>query len=272
MSRDAVTGHYARGGIADAILGAVRAQVGAGERLTAAHLAPADEFHIGGIEATRRFVPMLGLQAGMRVLDIGSGIGGTTRFIAQETGARVTGIDLTPEYVAAARDLSDAVDLGAATGFACASALSLPFADGTFDGAVSLHVAMNIADKAALYREAARILRPGGVLGLYDVLAGPGEGALAFPVPWAAGPQASWLADAATMRGLLDAAGFDIVHEEDRHAYACAFFERMAARGGPPPVGLHLLIGEGFAARMANMRANLAAHRCGPWEFVCRRR
>jgi hypothetical protein len=120
--------------------------------------------------------------------------------------------------------------------------------------------------------EAARVLRPGAVLGLYDVLAGPGEGAFAFPVPWAADGDASWLAGPETMRVLLDDAGFEILHEEDRLAPAQAFLARMAARGGPPSVGLHLLVGEGFGERMANLAANLAAHRCGPWEFVCRRR
>ena len=269
---ETVTRHYARPGIAEAILAAVRAGLPDGATPTIADLAPADEFHMGGIEATRRFVPMLGLRPEMKVLDIGSGIGGTARFIAQETGADVTGIDLTPEYVEAATVLSQALGLAERTRFRCASALDLPFGDASFDAAVSLHVAMNIADKATLYREAARILRPGAVLGLYDVLAGPGEGPLVFPVPWAAGPQASWLASPGEMRVLLDGAGFDIVEDEDRRDDALAFFARMAARGAPLPVGLHLLVGEGFRERMTNIRANLEAHRCAPHIFICRRR
>lgn len=268
----AVTDHYARSDIAQTILTAVRAGLPEGAAPTVADLAPADEFHIGGIEATRWFVPRLGLKPGMAVLDIGCGIGGTARFVAQETGVTVKGIDLTAEYVAAAQALSRAVGLSERTTFHCASALAMPFADGVFDAAFSLHVAMNIADKDALYREAARVLRPGAVLGLYDILAGTGEGPFAFPVPWAAGPQASWLATPQEMRAALDGAGFDIVEEEDRHAYALDFFARVAARGGPPPVGLHLLIGEGFAERMANLRANLGAHRCAPHAFVCVRR
>ncbi|MDA1072048.1 MAG: methyltransferase domain-containing protein [Proteobacteria bacterium] len=269
---DPVTGHYARGGIAQTLLAAVRAELADGETLGVAHLAPVDEFHIGGIETTRRFVPMLGLQKGMQVLDIGSGIGGTARFISQETGAQVTGIDLTPEFVAAAAVLSAATGSAGRTRFVCAGALDLPFGDAGFDGAVTLHVAMNIADKAALYREAARVLRPGAVLGIYDVLAGPGAGAFVFPVPWAASRETSWLATPETTRSLLDAAGFAIVHEEDRHAPAMASLARMAARSGPQRPGLHLLIGEGYAERMAGLAANLAAHRCAPWEFVCVRR
>ena len=270
--RGAVTGHYARAGIAQTLLAAVRAELAAGEALAAAHLAPVDAFHIGGIAATRHFVPMLGLEPGMQVLDIGSGIGGTARFIASDSGARVTGIDLTAQFVAAARELSAAVGLDGPTRFACASALALPFAAGSFDAALSLHVAMNIADKAGLYREAARVLRPGAVLALYDVLAGPGEGAFVFPVPWAAGPETSWLATSQAMHDLLDAAGFDILHAQDRHAWALDVFARMAAMPARPRLGLHLLIGEGFRDRMARLAANLAAHRCAPWEFVCRRR
>jgi SAM-dependent methyltransferase len=273
MSDDeGITGHYARAGIAQTILTAVRASLPEGREISVADLAPADEFHIGGIEATRRFVPGLALKPGMRVLDIGCGIGGTARFVAAETGAEVTGIDLTAEFIAAADALSSSLGLTARTHFHCGSALDMPFGDASFDGAFSLHVAMNIADKGALYREAARVLRPGAVLGIYDVLAGPGEGTFVFPVPWAAGPQASWLATPGEMRAALDGAGFDILEEEDLYAYALEFFARAAARGGPPPVGLHLLIGEGFAERIANLRTNLAARRCGPWKFVCRRR
>lgn len=270
--QDPVTAHYARGDIARTLMAAVRAGLADGETLGVGHLAPVDEFHIGGIEATRRFVPMLGLEQGMQVLDIGSGIGGTARFIAQETGAQVTGIDLTPEFVAAAVALSAATDSAGRTRFVCAGALDLPFGDASFDGAVTFHVAMNIADKAGLYREAARVLRPGAVLGIYDVLAGPGAGPFVFPVPWAASRETSWLAMPETMRCLLDAAGFDIVHAQDRHAHAVAFLARLAARAGPQRPGLHLLIGEGYAERMAGLAANLAAHRCSPWEFVCRRR
>lgn len=270
-SKQAVTGHYARRGIAETILAAVGAGLAPGEESAADHLAPADEFHIGGIEATRRIVSMLGLRAGMEVLDIGCGIGGTARVIAHGTGARVTGIDLTADYVEAAGILSQAVGLGDVTRFVCANALALPLADSAFDAAVSFHVAMNIADKGGFYHEAARVLRPGAVLGIYDVLAGPGQGSLAFPVPWAADSGASWLAGPDAMRTLLDDAGFDIVHEEDRHAQAQTFLAR-AASAGTSPVGLHLLIGEGFAERMANLAANLATQRCGPWEFVCRRR
>lgn len=271
--RDDITSHYGRGGLADDILAAARSTLPPGAPLTAAALAPAGEFHLGGVEATARFVPRLGFGAGMEILDVGCGVGSTARHVAEACAARVTGIDLTPEFVEAADTLSRAVGLADRTSFHCGSALDMPFADGAFDGALTLHVAMNIDDKAALYREVARVLKPGAVFGVYDILAGPGDGAFLFPVPWAAGPATSFLATPGEMRRLLGEAGFRIEHEEDRHAYALDFFERQRARmaEGPPPIGLHTLMGAGFRERMGNVHANLQAGRCGPWEFVCRR-
>jgi SAM-dependent methyltransferase len=64
------------------------------------------------------------------------------------------------------------------------SAVAMPFADSSFDGAYMLHVGMNIVDKEKLGLEVARVLRPGSLFGIYDVMqTGPGE--LAYPVPWA---------------------------------------------------------------------------------------
>lgn len=273
-SHDDVTRHYERPDLAGAILTAARATLGPGETLTSLHLAPASEFHVGGLESTRRFIPMLGIAPGMAVLDVGSGVGGTARFVAETCGASVTGIDLTPAFVEAAGTLSRAVGLDDRTAFHCGSALAMPFGDGTFDAAYTLHVAMNIAHKAALYGEVARVLKPGAVFGVYDVLAGPGTGDFVFRVPWASGPATSFLATPQEMRALLEGAGFVIEHEEDRRDHAVEFFARQRARAaeGSPPISLRTLIGEGFAERMTNFVENLSACRCGPWEFIVRRR
>lgn len=269
-----VTRHYQRDDLAGAILVAARAGLEPGEVLTSRHLAPASEFHVGGLESTRRFIPMLGIAPGMAVLDVGCGVGGTARFVAETCGAIVTGIDLTPAYVEAAQALSEAVGLGGSTSFHCGSALAMPFDDRAFDAAFTLHVAMNIEDKARLYREVARVLKPGAVFGVYDMVAGSDDGAFVFPVPWAAGPATSFLATPAEMRVLLDEAGFTIEHEEDRRDHALDFFarQRALAAAGPSSLSLRTLIGEGFAERMANIVANISARRCGPWEFIARRR
>jgi ubiquinone/menaquinone biosynthesis C-methylase UbiE len=128
----------------------------------------------------------------MRVLDVGSGLGGPARCIAGEFGCRVTGVDLTDEYVRAAAMLAERVGLSNLVTYHQGDALDLPFPEATFDVVWTQHTAMNIRDKAALYREMFRVLTPGGALAIYDILAGPVT-PVHFPVPWARVPETSFL-------------------------------------------------------------------------------
>jgi SAM-dependent methyltransferase len=275
-----VAEHYGRSGLAERILVAAASLAAektgrGGGHLAARELAPVDEFHIGGIEATERFLPKLDPKHGTRWLDIGSGIGGACRYAAERFGCHVTGIDLTPEFCRTADVLTEKVDMAGKVSFHVGSALNMPFADCEFDGAFTLHVAMNIEDKPALYREVRRVLKPGTLFGIYDILAGPSGGALQFPVPWANTQDASFLASIADMKTMLDAVGFTMLSCEDRTDYARGFFEKLrlqAAAGGPPQFGLSLIMGEDFRAKVANMIRNVNEGRCGPWEIVCRRR
>jgi SAM-dependent methyltransferase len=275
-----VAEHYGRSGLAERIL-AVAASLAAEKtgrsqgRLSARDLSPVDEFHIGGLEATERFLPKLGIRRGARWLDVGSGIGGASRYAAGQFGCHVTGIDLTPEFCRTADVLTEKVGMTGEVSFHVGSALDMPFGDRAFDGAFTLHVAMNIADKPALYREVGRVLKPGAMFGIYDILAGPAGGPLQFPVPWASTQDASFLASIEEMRAMLDRAGFEMQTSEDRTDYARGFFEKLrqqAAAGGPPQLGLSLIMGEDFKLKVANMIRNVNEGRCGPWEIVCRRR
>ena len=275
-----VAAHYSQSDIAAKILDtaarlAAEKTGGDAGRITARDLAPVDEFHIGGLEATERFLPMLGIARGTRWLDVGSGIGGASRYAAQRFGCHVTGIDLTPEFCTAADALTERVGMTGQVSFHQGSALDTKFEDGEFDGAFTMHVAMNIDDKPALYREVHRVLKPRAVFGIYDILAGPNVAAMRYPVPWATTPDASFLAPIDAMRTMLDQAGFEIVSSEDRTGYARAFFEKMkqqAAQGGPPQLGLSLIMGADFKQKVANMIENVGDLRCGPWEIVCRKR
>lgn len=267
----AVARHYGTSGLIDRIMAGLAALGIEAARLD--DLKPVDEFHIGGVAATEALVGQLVLRPGMEVLDIGSGLGGTARQVARATGAQVTGLDLTEEYVAAARTLSAMVGLAEATRFETGSALAMPFGDARFDAALLLHVGMNIPDKARLFAEARRVLKRGGEFAVYEVMR-TGEGELDFPVPWAESAATSFLATPDEYRAAARAAGFALTAERERRAFALDFFarmrERMKAAGGPPPLGIHLLMGESAPDKIANMVANIEAGRIAPVEMIMR--
>ena len=191
-----VTKHYSTDGIADRILAALRAEHGDGVAVTADTLAPIDHFHGRGLAATKEMVALLQPAPGERILDIGSGIGGPARWIAAHYGCHVTGIDLTPEFCAAAKALTIATGQTAAVDFLAGSATALPFPEDTFDRAYSQNVVMNIADKTRFYSEAFRVLRPGGIAVFSNLAAGPNGDAI-YPTPWAETAATSFLSTAA---------------------------------------------------------------------------
>lgn len=236
-------------------------------------LAPVDEFHIGGRKATVHAVGKLAPGSGDHILDVGCGIGGAVRYLASQTGCRVTGIDLTPEFIETARILTDKTGLGARVAFEAASALDMPFADAAFDGAVTLHVAMNIRDRAGLYGEVARVMKRGAVFCIYDVMK-RGEEPIAYPVPWAESADTSHLTTPDEMLGLLEAAGFDVFETEDRSDFALEFFKQtLAAAGdGPPPLGLHLFMGESAPVKFRNMLQNVEQGRIAVVQMLARRK
>lgn len=243
----AVARHYTLESLEQAILGALAAAGKDPARLTPADLAPVDEFHIGGRQATIELADQLALGPGQHFFDLGSGLGGASRYFAHKRACRVTGIDLTEEYVRTAKSLAARIGLGGQVSYRQGSALDLPFPPGTFDGAYMLHVGMNIEDKAKLFSEVRRVLRPGTVFAVYDVMREGGKGDLIFPVPWATSPETSFVESAAAYRSLLESAGFEIQGIRSRREFAIEFFRNMRAQatqgGGPPPLGLHILMG-----------------------------
>jgi len=232
-----------------------------------------DEFHIGGRAATAHFIEHLGLTGNTLVLDVGSGIGGASRFVAEQYGCKVIGIDLTPEYCEVATALAELVGLSESVEYRQGSALELPFEDGEFGVVYMLHVGMNISDKVALFREVNRVLRAGGTFGVYDILRGAEGADLDFPVPWSSTPDTSFLASIEEMRAGLGSAGFTREHESDRTTFALEFFRGLRSQpAGPPPLGLHILMGDDFTVKVSNMLRNVESGRCSPWELIYRRR
>lgn len=253
---DPVAGHYQSTGLLDRVLVALRQAGKDLDALTIDDLAPIDEFHSRRRRATEELASMLAPRPTDHVIDIGSGLGGPSRYLAATNGCRVTGIDLTDDFVATATALTRMVGLSDRVAFRVGSALALPFPDASFDLAWSQNVAMNIADRAAWYSEIRRVLKPGGRLAIQDVARGSGV-PLTFPVMWADRPEISFLRTPDETRALLEQAGFRVVQWIDNTDAALreATEERarLAANPAPPPVlGLHVVVGSSFRDKLRN--------------------
>jgi ubiquinone/menaquinone biosynthesis C-methylase UbiE len=267
-----IADHYARGGLVDAIRDGL-ACIGKSEStVTAEDLAPVDEFHIGGRVSTAELAQQLALAAGDWVLDIGCGLGGPARQIANSYACRVTGIDLTRDYVDAGNTLSRWLHLSDSVSLQQGDALALPFADGSFTAAYMLHVGMNIADKRALFCEVARVLISGGRFAVFDVMR-TGEGALAHPLPWASTAETNQIAPPGAYRDALSAAGFEILSERERRDAALEYFTRQRAEvaTGRTALGVHTLMGARRPEMVRNMSEFIAAGRIAPVEVVGRK-
>jgi ubiquinone/menaquinone biosynthesis C-methylase UbiE len=253
---DSVAQHYGRGGLLDRILAALTEAGKDPNHLTIDDLAPIDEFHSRRRLATEELSRMLAPASSHHVLDVGAGLGGPARYLATTYGCRVTGIDLTAEFVAVATELTRRAGLADRVSFRQGSALALPFPDESFDLAWSQNVAMNIADRERYYAEMHRVLKPAGRLAIQDVAQGP-NGQIEFPVMWADRAELSFLRTPEDTRALLEAAGFEVMQWVDNTETALAEAEaersRLAGTPATPPVlGIHVIVGPSFRQKMRN--------------------
>jgi len=269
-----IVAHYSRGRLLERLDAALREDGCDPSHPTLEQLAPYDQFHGRGLEATTDAAVLMSAKAGDRLLDIGSGIGGPARWLARHFGCRVAGVDLTPEFCDVANVLTQRTGTDGSVEFHVANALAMPFADEAFDGAYSMNVSMNIADKAALYREVHRVLKPGGWLMLSEVARGDGPEP-DYPTPWAASADASFLTTPQETREALQAAGFELLHFRSTRAQALAYGARSreaVARGEKPPHRSVMLVHERDAgAAMSNSARALTEGRVDPIEVLARK-
>lgn len=258
---DNVREHYSSPDIISRVLAAVAEAGQRTDELKAEMLYPYDQLHGREIAATREHVERLGLTSGMQVLDVGCGIGGPARYIAStHKDVTVTGIDVTPDFVATARDLTHRCGLSDRVSFVEADALSMPFADSVFDAAICLYVGMNIADKAELCREIHRVLKHGGRVVWSEVTLGP-MGPARFPLPWASGPAASFLVPPQVLRQVFTKTGFHIIEYVDETSRVIEAAQRPVPPGPAPPpaqqAANQVVMGKNFIERRQNFIRNL---------------
>ncbi|MET0884869.1 MAG: class I SAM-dependent methyltransferase [Mycetocola sp.] len=268
----AVASHYRNPRLEQSILEALRSTGHDPEHLEPDDLLAVDQFHIGGVQAARDIALGAGIGPGSTVLDIGSGLGGPARLFAHHFGADVVGVDLTPEFVDTATSLTRRAGLTEKVAFVQGSALDLPFADEEFDVVTLLHVGMNIADKPAVFREASRVLKPGGVLAINDVMH-IGDGEIVYPLPWATSAEISFPATPDEYTTALGEAGFTVATTRNLRSEGIEFAARGPSHGEPPPaLGMHLVLGPEGRIGMGNLLAAMTAGTLAPVEMIARLR
>jgi SAM-dependent methyltransferase len=227
-------------------------------------LAALDQFHVGGIGATADLASLLAPKADARVLDVGSGLGGPSRYLAAHYGCRVSGVDLSESYCRVASLLARHTGLQDRVDYRQADALQLPFAPESFDAVWTQHVSMNISEKEKFYAGISRVLKPAGRFALHDVVGSGGE-AIHFPVPWARDATSSYLVTGDDLRRAVLDAGFSLIVWNDVSATAQDWLGSVVAgtrTSGPPSLGLHLVLGPMFPEMIANFHRNVEEHRC----------
>jgi ubiquinone/menaquinone biosynthesis C-methylase UbiE len=271
MADNPVESHYTRSDLGEAILAALKAAGKDIDQLTPDVLAPVDEFHGGQRPATVRLAELVGFTGTERVLDVGSGLGGPSRYLAWHYGCRVSGVDLTAEFVRVAEMLTQRTGLVDKVDYRQGSALDLPFKEQSFDVVWSQNAAMNIADRERLYREMRRVLRRGGKLALQEVAAGPG-GPPHYPVAWARDPSISFLFSPEATREKLEEAGFRVLEWQDTTEPSLEATRRRAqAAEATPTLGRHLILGSDWAAMSRNSLRNLEERRVAEFNAVLER-
>ena len=271
--RSSVSDHYARSGLIEAIENGILRMGKTTDSVTIDDLALVDEFHIGGRKATEELIGQLGIAPGNHVLDVGCGLGGPARFVADRYKCRVSGIDLTLDYVETGNRLCEWVGLEDRVRLCQSTALSMPFQDTKFHAAYMLHVGMNVEDKERLCIEVARVLQPGSRFAVYDVMR-TAEGELSYPLPWATTRESSAVAPRGTIQARTSKAGFEILSERNRKEFALAYFNDLRSRAQvastPAPLGLHTLMGERRQDQIKNMIESISTGIIAPIELIAR--
>ena len=268
-----VIDHYQGSNLYDSILDGLRKAGLDLDNLSPETLSAADEFHIGGTEATDFVCDKFDDLAGHKLLDVGCGIGGPARFISNRVGCEVVGVDLTPDFIKTGNLLTDLVSMKNAVTLMEGNATELSFSPSSFDAAYMMHVGMNISDKRGTFKEVNRVLKDRGLFVIYDVMC-LREQQLTYPLPWASNKEGSAVDAPETYQSILEAEGFAVTEIDVKRDFAVGFFENMMKKmeGGPPPLGLHLVMGSNTAVKVQNVHRQIVDGLLAPVLMVAKKR
>lgn len=272
-NENALADHWGKGDVYSLIVSALEKTSKSLDSLTVKDLAPIDHFHARGFPATVELGDRLPIKANQHILDIGCGLGGPARYLAQRFQCKVSGVDITAPFVEAANKLTHLLGMDDRVTIEHGDGHRLPYEDGVFDGAYTQHVTMNVADRAQFFAEAYRVLKPGVFFALTEQGLGL-TGNPHYPLPWSEDGSGAYLVSPSETRALLEAAGFENIVVEDTGAkYLAAYKQVMerAATGPLPPLGVHLLMGESTPQKIQNAARNIEEGRTHPVQVVCRK-
>ncbi|GAB2184242.1 class I SAM-dependent methyltransferase [Roseibium sp. LAB1] len=268
-----VQDHYGASDIVSRILAAIPWLPEEGKALTADQLFAYDQLHGRELQATKDHAARLNPGKAAHVLDIGSGIGGPARYVASTFGCHVTGIDLTPEFIAAADELTSLCGLSDLSTFVLGDAATIPFEAAAFDHAYCFYVGMNLIDKPAVLSECLRVLKPGGILLWTEVTSVVGTPY--YPLPWSLNAEGSHVDTLEALKGQMLAAGFEIVSVDDETGAHLELAKRMKSSGVIPSAGQkqanEVVLGPDFLERRVNYLKSLSEGRIASTLLVAKK-
>lgn len=268
-----ISDHWGSGDVFSMVLDAMKAAGIDPATVTIAQLAPVDHFHARGFPATKELADILPIRPGDHILDIGCGIGGPARYLADRFGCQVDGIDITEPFVEAANKLTQLVGLEGRVTIRCGDGQKLPYDDEVFDGAYAQHVTMNVADRDSFFGEAFRVLKPGAFFALTEHGLGA-AGSPHHPVPWSDDGTGAFLVTPSETVTRLEKAGFagiEVTDTGDKYLEGYKGAIALAEKGELPPFGVHILLGKTAPQKVRNAARNIEEQRTRPVQIICRK-
>jgi len=216
-----------------------------------------DQIHAGGLQAVRELAELCGISRDWQVVDLGGGLGGAARALSGTYGCALTCVDLTPTLIDAGERLTTLVGLQRYVRHLEADATATGLADAAYDLVWVQHLALHLPEPLALWREAARLLKPGGLLAVHEWVLGSGEPY--YPAPWApADGSLSHLGSQAELEARLTAAGFIDIRLQDVSATAAEGYARqLKALARQPQADNPVLPAEELGLVIANAERSL---------------